>query len=58
MSSLVRRIQKNIAKSMGYRRDRTTGDIVTVDGDSVSKRWPQVSAPKRKEDLQSHEIQA
>lgn len=48
MSSLLRRLQKNIAKGQGYRRDRKTGMIVNSDGESVGPHWPQVAAPTRK----------
>lgn len=33
MSSLVRRIQKRIAKDMGYHRDRSSGLVVDSDGE-------------------------
>ena len=48
MSSILRRIQKNIAKGQGYRRDTKTGMIVDSNGDSVGPHWPKVSAPTRK----------
>lgn len=44
MSSLPRRIQKRIAKSMGYIRDPKSGDILDSQGESVGKYWPKVSA--------------
>lgn len=44
MSSLVRRIQKNIARSQGYYRDMD-GNIRDSNNDIVGKHWPQVAAP-------------
>lgn len=46
MSSLVRKIQKNIAKAQGFRRNKD-GFICDSNGDVVSKHWPQVSAPTK-----------
>lgn len=47
MSSLVRRIQKNIARSQGYYR-AMDGNIRNSDNEIVGKHWPQVAAPTRK----------
>ncbi len=62
MSSLVRRIQKRIAKSQGFYRSRADiyfdrdarGDVINSlgyihnsDGDRVGLHWPQVKAPTR-----------
>lgn len=54
MSSLVRRIQKRIARGMGfYRSTDTIGEnkqvkvIRNSDGDVVGFRWPQVQAPTK-----------
>lgn len=47
MSSFLRKIQKNIAKGQGFRRDPKTGDIVNSDGDSVGKYWPKAYAPTK-----------
>ena len=53
MSSLVRRIQKNIAKAQGFKRfkkdpkDERFGLIVNTNDEVVGKHWPQVSAPTR-----------
>jgi hypothetical protein len=57
MSSLVRRIQKNIAKSMGFHRgpvrhdkegDPVLGLILDGKGEETkSTKWPQVKAPTK-----------
>ncbi len=58
MSSLIRRLQKRIAKSQGFYRSRgdvwtdphgehTLGYIHNSDGDRVGLHWPQVQAPTR-----------
>lgn len=52
MSSLVRRIQKNIAKSQGFYRSRVTGLIHNSDGEGVGGFWPQVAAPTSKKELE------
>lgn len=44
MSSLVRRIQKRIAKAQGFVR-HTDGFIYNNQGEQVGRHWPQVSAP-------------
>lgn len=46
MSSLVRRIQKRIARDQGYQRDKE-GFIINSDGDRIGRRWPQVAAPTK-----------
>lgn len=48
MSSFIRRIQKNIAKGQGFRRDLKTGLIVNSDGEAVGKHWPKVYHPTLK----------
>lgn len=57
MSSLVRRIQKNIAKAQGFHKSLTqtvtnkAGQVkrlvVNSDGEPVGHLWPQVSAPTK-----------
>lgn len=46
MSSLVRRIQKRIAKGQGFFRHRD-GLIYNSQLEVVGTRWPQVQAPTR-----------
>ena len=46
MSSLVRRIQKNIAKGQGFYRGRD-GLIYNSNDEPVGKHWPQVAAPTK-----------
>lgn len=67
MSSLVRRIQKRIAKAQGFYRSRGDvyyerdhkGDVVTqlgyihnTDAERVGLHWPQVKAPTSKFELE------
>ncbi len=67
MSSLVRRIQKRIARSQGfyrskaevyYERDhkgdvvRSLGYILNTDAERVGLHWPQVAAPTSKFELE------
>ena len=55
MSSLIRRIQKKIAKKQGMTRNKE-GFIVNSNGDVVGvganfNYWPQVSAPTRQKEV-------
>lgn len=52
MSSLVRRIQKKIARSQGYYRSRVDGKIHNSDQEPVGYRWPQVAAPTSKKEAE------
>lgn len=47
MSSLVRRIQKNIAKGQGFRRDPVSRKIVNSNGEEVGIYWPKVAYPTK-----------
>lgn len=48
MSSMLRRIQKNIAKGQGYYRNKMTNLIHDSNNEPVGPHWPKVSAPTRK----------
>lgn len=51
MSSYIRRVQKSIAKSMGYRRETNPKSPIFGkihnDGLVHGNHWPQVSAPTK-----------
>lgn len=47
MSSMLRRMQKKIAKGMGYYRCPMTGKIRNSAHEIVGQHWPKVHAPTR-----------
>lgn len=46
MSSLVRKIQKNIAKAQGFYRNKA-GNICNSSDEEIGKHWPKVSVPTK-----------
>lgn len=50
MSSLIRRIQKKIAKGQGYYRNKSDGLIYDKDGNLSGPHWPKVAYPTKKKE--------